>query len=74
MNEMGCDLCRKKIRTWNPFAKAVKVVIRIKEHVWTEYYHIKCLEKRGMLRKIKPEKAGRWDKDKEGTNTALSVK
>ena len=74
MNEMVCDLCRKKIRTWNPFAKAVKVVIRIKEHMWTEYYHVKCLEERGMLRKLKKEKSGRWDDDKEGSNTTQVVR
>ena len=68
-----CDLCRKKIKTWNPFNKAVRCVIRTKENIWTEYYHIKCLEAAGVLRKLKKLKAGRWDKDDE-PQTALSVK
>jgi hypothetical protein len=64
-NDIYCDLCRKKIRTWNPFSKALKCVIRIKEQVWTEYYHKGCLEKFGILKKIRKEKAGRWDKDED---------
>lgn len=55
-----CDLCQKKIRFWQ---KGVRCVIRTKENVWTEYFHIGCLEKRGILRKIREVKAGRWDKD-----------
>ncbi len=71
-NDIYCDLCRKKIRTWNPFSKGLKFVIRIKERVWTEYYHTDCLKKYGILRKIKKEKAGRWDKD-EDTGTGNLV-
>ena len=55
-----CDLCQKKI--WF-FQKGVRCVIRTKENVWSEYYHITCLEKRGILRRINKLKAGRWDKD-----------
>ena len=40
-----------------------KSVVRMKENIWTEYYHIKCLEKAGFIRKIKKEKSGKWDKD-----------
>ena len=71
--DLLCDLCRKKIRTWNPFNKAVRCVIRTKENIWTEYYHIKCLEAAGILRKIKKLKAGRWD-DKDPQGTALTTK
>jgi hypothetical protein len=55
-----CDLCQKSIRFWQ---KGVRVVIRTKEVVWLEYYHIGCLEKKGMLRRINKVKAGKWDKD-----------
>ena len=71
-NDKYCDLCRKKIILWNPFRKAVQCVIRIKEQVWTEYYHVSCLEKHGILRKIRKEKSGRWDKD-EDTGTGNLV-
>ena len=71
-NDKYCDLCRKKIRLWNPFSKALKCVIRIKEQMWTEYYHVSCLEKHGILRKIRKEKSGRWDKD-EDTGTGNLV-
>jgi len=33
--------------------------------MWTEYYHVSCLEKHGILRKIRKEKSGRWDKDED---------
>ena len=68
-----CDLCRKKIRAWNPFNKALRCVIRTKENIWTEYYHIRCLERAGVLRKLYKVKAGKWDKDPE-EGTALTTK
>jgi len=63
-----CDLCIKRI--WF-FQKAVRCVIRTKENIWAEYYHIKCLEKRGLIRRIKT-KAGRWDdRDPQGTTNVI---
>ena len=59
-----CDLCRKRI--WF-VQKGIRFVIRAKDNVWVEYYHVKCLEKRGYLRKVKKE--SRWDK--EGTNNLI---
>ena len=76
-NDIYCDVCRKKIfifldRTWNPFNKIVKCVVRLKEHVWVEYYHMNCLIKSGRARRIKKQKAGRWDKDDDkGPTTNL---
>jgi hypothetical protein len=59
---LTCDICRKSFRFYQ---KVVKVIIRTKENVWLEYYHIKCLEKRGMLRRVNKLRAGKWDKDNE---------
>ena len=63
---ISCDLCRHRV--WF-FQKVVRCVIRTKDNVWIEYYHIKCLEKRGLIRKIRQQKAGRFDdKDPSTTN------
>lgn len=62
-----CDLCGKRV--WF-FQKALRFVIRTKENVWAEYYHVKCLEKGGYIRKR--QKAGRWnDKDPQGTSNVI---
>lgn len=67
---LTCDICTKKFWFWQ---KAVRVIIRTKENVWAEYYHIRCLEKKGYLRRIRNIKAGRWDDkdpgDRPATNT-----
>lgn len=67
--ELLCDLCRKKF--WF-FQKAVRSIVRTKENIWVEYYHMKCLEKAGFIRKIKQQKAGRWDdKDPKSTSNVI---
>ncbi len=76
-DQMYCDLCRKKIwilfnRHWNPFNKIIRCVVRTKEHVWVEYYHMKCLIKSGRMIKIKKERAGRWD-DKDPSQPTTNV-
>lgn len=66
-----CDLCTKKIRFYQ---KGVRCVIRTKDNIWAEYFHIKCLEKRGVLRRIREVKAGRWDnndKDREPSSNVV---
>ena len=63
-----CDLCHKQV--WF-FQKVVRCVIRMKENVWAEYYHIKCLEKKGILRKLQKAKKGRWDKDDSAGTTNI---
>ena len=64
-----CDLCRKRI--WF-FQKVIRCVIRTKENIWAEYYHIKCLEKHGLIRRVRQVRSGRWDnKDDKGTNNVI---
>jgi hypothetical protein len=46
--------------------------MRTKENIWVEYYHMKCLEKKGYIRRIK-QKAGRWDDDKDEPGTSNVV-
>ena len=65
---LTCDICKKQI--WF-FQKVVRAVIRVKDHVWAEYYHIKCLERRGILRKLPKAKKGRWDKDDDKGTTNI---
>ncbi len=66
--DITCDLCRK--RTWF-FQKVLRFVISTKENIWVEYYHMKCLERRGYLRKIKKEKSGRWDDRDQPTSNVI---
>jgi hypothetical protein len=65
-----CDLCRKTI--WF-FQKAIRCVVRSKDNIWAEYYHIKCLEKRGILRRLEKKRAGKWDDDDDKGNTTNLV-
>lgn len=60
-----CDICRKRV--WF-FQKAIRCVVRTKDNIWAEYYHIKCLEKRGILRRVNKTKAGKFD-DRNDENT-----
>ena len=60
-----CDLCNNTI--WF-FQKAIRCVVRIKENIWTEYYHVKCLKKVGAIRKLDKSK-----KDKRGKNDDSST-
>jgi len=62
---LHCDFCRKKL--WF-FQKTVRFVIRTKENVWSEYYHVGCLKKMGIVIE-KKEKTGKWDD--EGTNNLV---
>ena len=63
-----CDLCSKKFRFWD---KVIRNIVSTKENIWVEYYHIKCLEKRGFIRR-KKEKAGRFDnKDEQGASNVV---
>jgi hypothetical protein len=63
-----CDLCQK--RFWF-YQKAVRSVVRTKENIWVEYYHLNCLLKAGLARKLK-QKSGRWDdRDKQGTSNVV---
>jgi len=66
--DISCDLCRKRI--WF-FQTGLRFVIRTKENIWVEYYHAKCLEKRGLIRKMKQQKAGRWDDKDQGTANVI---
>lgn len=64
-----CDLCQKTIWFWQ---KGIRCVVRIKDDIWTEYYHIKCLEKRGYLRRVRKLRAGKFDKtDDEPTSNIV---
>ena len=66
--EIVCDLCHK--RFWF-FQKIARNIVRMKDNIWVEYYHIKCLEKRGFIRR-KKEKAGRFDnKDEQGASNVV---
>lgn len=64
--DLICDICTKKI--WF-FQKCVRAVIRVKDNIWAEYYHIKCMEKFGLLQKLEKTKKGRWDD--EGTSNLV---
>ena len=37
-----CDVCNKRIYFYQKF---VERIAGIKDNIWKEYYHIKCLEK-----------------------------
>jgi len=63
-----CDLCHKRLWFWQ---KSIRFVIRTKENVWAEYYHVLCLIKRGYLRKI--EKAGRFDRDDRDPESTSNI-
>lgn len=63
-----CDICRKRV--WF-FQKGIRCVVRTKENVWAEYYHIKCLENKGVLRRLRKIQAGRRD-NKDGDNQSTS--
>jgi hypothetical protein len=64
-----CDLCGKRLWFWQ---KSIRFVIRTKENVWAEYYHVLCMVKRGYLRKVEKVKSGRWDdRDPQGTSNVV---
>lgn len=65
---ISCDLCRKRI--WF-FQKSIRCVIRTKDNIWIEYYHMKCLEKKGLIRKLEKKRAGKWDDEDKGTNNLV---
>ena len=56
--DITCDLCTKRVWFWQ---KAIRRVVRIKDDIWTEYYHIKCLEKIGIIIRVRKLKAGKFD-------------
>ena len=40
--DITCDLCKKRIWFFQKFAVRIA---GIKENIWKEYYHVKCLKK-----------------------------
>ena len=64
-----CDICQKTV--WF-FQKGIRCVVRVKDNIWTEYYHIKCLEKRGYLRRVrKLRQPDKKYKEDEGTGNLV---
>ena len=61
-----CDACNKQI--WF-FQKAVRLVRSVKNNVWAEYYHIKCIQK--VLTKYKPKDNKDKDEDEPSTSNLV---